>query len=382
MSPYDPEQASELDRRYAEWMEKAKQHRDKVSKGLAKEEDAPAEPERASVFEADPTGNGGNGGDGNGGDAPGDHGEGPDDADDGRSRFIGEIPQRLAILKLGGSIITQKSTLGGIRYDVVKRIAKEIARAAQDTRIVIVHGGGSFGHPLARLYHIYGRGKRAPPQVTDGRWRREGASAIQRSMLRLNAYLIGALVDAGLPALSVPGGILAELHDGELHSFHPGSIERYLESGLLPVTFGDVAPDRRRGVAIVSGDTLMLALAKQLKPDVMVFATDQDGIHTADPAKHADAELLTDTGPEELRDLARSMVGKDRAGGDGDLKRDATGGMALKMMELADAAEHGVEGHVVNGLSSGRIEAALRGETTTGTTVRAAKVETKRFPHA
>jgi isopentenyl phosphate kinase len=271
--------------------------------------------------------------------------------------------RRLVLIKLGGSILTRKSTLGGIRYDNMKRLAREIAEIAKDHRVIVVHGGGSFGHPLARLYHIYGRGGKTTPP-SDLQWRSEGASAIQRSMLRLNAALIGALVDAGIPALSVPGGILVELYDGELEAFHPGSIERYLAAGLTPVTFGDVAPDRHRGLAIVSGDTLVLALAETVHPDLVIFATDQDGIYDRDPGQHRDAALTDDVDSVALRGLAASLA---EATGE---RIDATGGMILKIQELADIADLGIAAAVVSGLEPGRIQAVVNGDETVATRIR------------
>lgn len=270
-------------------------------------------------------------------------------------------PQRTVLIKLGGSILTKKSTLGGLRYDNLKRIASELARVRDEANIVLVHGGGSFGHPLARLYHIYGRGRRGHV-TTDRRWRSEGASAIQRSMLRLNAAVIGALVDAGIPALSIPGGVLVELYDGELEQFHPGSIERYLAAGLVPVTFGDVAPDTHRGLAIVSGDTIVLALAETLRPDLVIFATDQDGVYDRDPASDRHAALQESLDADGLRTLADDL-GQDEGG------HDATGGMAHKIRELADIAELGIPSMVLSGLEPGRLEAAIRDAPVRGTRV-------------
>lgn len=279
---------------------------------------------------------------------------------------------RTILVKLGGSVLTRKSTLGGIRYDNIKRFAQELASVARHDRLVLVHGGGSFGHPLARLYHIYGRGRRAPAS-SDKRWRSEGASAIQRSMLKLNAAVVGALVDSGISALSVPGGVLVELYDGELEAFHPGSIERYLAAGLTPVTFGDVAPDRDRGLAIVSGDTLILALAETLRPDLVVFATDTDGIYDRDPNRHKDAVLLDRLDAGSLRRLAAGLSRDDHKGINPlDLPdHDATGGMLLKIHELVDIADLGVPAIVLNGLEPGRLKEALSGRPALGTRVKA-----------
>ncbi len=278
----------------------------------------------------------------------------------------------LVLVKLGGSVLTRKSSLGGIRHENVVRLAKELAQASPEARLVLVHGGGSVGHPLARMYHIYGRIDRPEGRHGDREWRSEGASVIQRNMLRLNAALVGALMDAGMPALSVPGGILAELKDGKLMTFHPGSIQRYLENGLVPVTFGDVAPDQSRGLAIVSGDTLVLALARALRPDRVVFATDQDGVFERDPAGDEEAALVEQLDAAGARALARTFA--ERVGQNGSAKdpateptTDATGGMVVKLEELAEIAELGVPACVVSGLKSGRLAAAVRGRPVRGT---------------
>jgi isopentenyl phosphate kinase len=281
----------------------------------------------------------------------------------------------LVLVKLGGSVLTHKSSLGGIRHENVVRLARELTQAAQGVRLVIVHGGGSVGHPLARLYHIYGRVDRPEGRHGDRAWRSEGASVIQRNMLRLNAALVGALMDNGMPALSVPGGILAELEDGRLVRFHPGSIERYLENGLVPVTFGDVAPDQKRGLAIVSGDTLILALAEALRPDRVVFATDQDGVFESDPARDEQARLVESLDPDSARQLADRLAEAVRArkqreaekGETGRPVTDATGGIIVKLEELAQIADLGVPASVVSGLRAGRLAAAVRGVGVKGT---------------
>ncbi|HVP26194.1 MAG TPA: hypothetical protein VMT26_00810, partial [Candidatus Bathyarchaeia archaeon] len=58
-----------------------------------------------------------------------------------------------AILKIGGSVITDKGEELKARTNVIDRLASEIQRA-NTNNLVIVHGGGSFGHPIAQRYAI------------------------------------------------------------------------------------------------------------------------------------------------------------------------------------------------------------------------------------
>ena len=60
----------------------------------------------------------------------------------------------IQFLKLGGSLITDKSRPQTARLDVLERLASEIAQAYHkhpDLSLVIGHGSGSFGHGIMGL---------------------------------------------------------------------------------------------------------------------------------------------------------------------------------------------------------------------------------------
>jgi isopentenyl phosphate kinase len=56
------------------------------------------------------------------------------------------------ILKLGGSIITDKTKECTFKQEIVNKLAKEIKKAKKE--IIIVHGAGSYGHILAEKYQL------------------------------------------------------------------------------------------------------------------------------------------------------------------------------------------------------------------------------------
>ena len=63
------------------------------------------------------------------------------------------------ILKIGGSIITDKNSIEPkVNYDNLDRISSEIANAFNNKSLdiadglIIVHGAGSFGHTPAKKY--------------------------------------------------------------------------------------------------------------------------------------------------------------------------------------------------------------------------------------
>jgi isopentenyl phosphate kinase len=56
----------------------------------------------------------------------------------------------LHIVKIGGSIITDKTKPLTFKKAVVKRLAREIKESNEE--IILVHGAGSFGHIFADRY--------------------------------------------------------------------------------------------------------------------------------------------------------------------------------------------------------------------------------------
>ena len=56
------------------------------------------------------------------------------------------------ILKLGGSVITDKTKECSFKKQVMDNLAKNIKKA--DKQIILIHGAGSFGHIQAKKYRL------------------------------------------------------------------------------------------------------------------------------------------------------------------------------------------------------------------------------------
>lgn len=253
------------------------------------------------------------------------------------------------LVKLGGSVITTKAGGKRVRTAALKRLAGEL-RGAQD--LVVLHGAGSFGHTLAKKAKLK-QGIARPEQ-------RHAASMVAADVRTLHNAVLRALQAQQLRPFSLPPGQLAWATGGELGGIALAPFRLALQQGFTPVTCGDVVLDDKQGVAIVSADTIALALVDALRGRRMVFATDVDGIYTAPPGTRG-AELLPRLQPDDLRELS---LGGSRAA-------DVTGGMAGKGMAIAAIAELGCEVWVVNGLKAGRVRDAVQGKAPVGTVVRA-----------
>ncbi len=254
----------------------------------------------------------------------------------------------MLLVKLGGSVLTDKARLRTPRKAAIARLTKELVGLGDD--LLVVHGAGSFGHVLARRYAL--KGPAAPGKA-------KGAATVQRDVRALDDLVVGGLLRAGLSPVVLPPSALLSLDDGRVVSFDVAPFKDYVGQGFTPVTFGDVVRDRARGVAVCSGDVLMLELAKAFHPRCVVFAVDVDGLYTADPRTHDDARLLLAVSQEDL-----PLIDFGPAKG-----ADVTGGIEAKVRRMLEIASHADECIIVNGNVKNRVRDALRGRIVVGTRI-------------
>jgi isopentenyl phosphate kinase len=262
------------------------------------------------------------------------------------------LKSRPIILKLGGSAITRKEKALTPRIGVIKRLAKEIARA-EVAALIVLHGGGSFGHPVAEKYRLT-NGLDDPSQLI-------GFVETHEAMVSLNRLVVNALIENGVPALGMPPSSFMLMKQGKIQILGMKTLKEAISKGLVPVLYGDVAFDLEKGFNILSGDKIASFLATKLDARRIVMAVDVDGVFTDDPKIEPAAELIRKL---KLSDLERLQVKITRSSGS-----DVTGGMFGKISELADPVERGIEALIVNALKPGNIYKALRGGEVIGTKV-------------
>lgn len=237
------------------------------------------------------------------------------------------------VLKIGGSILTDKSGERGAITDEIERVAREVASRPRD--LVLVHGAGSFGHIPARQYGL--------PQ----KFSPEGLRVTHESVVRLNRLLLEALAEAGVLSLPVHPLSCLTLSGGRIESFATEPIIRMLENGIMPLLHGDVAMDSTLGGGIVSGDQLVSYLARALKAEVVAVGCNVDGV------------LLSG---QPLAEVKRSDLPRIEGAVGGSAGIDVTGGMRGKLDELLDLADNGINSMIFNASREGNIMRTLRGE--------------------
>lgn len=254
-------------------------------------------------------------------------------------------PNNLIFLKLGGSLLTDKTGVEALRSDVLRRLAMEIKQAAEETpelKLVLGHGSGSFGHVAAARFDT-----RAG--VNDRReWM--GYAKVSDAAARLNRELCGALLDAGVPALSLQPSASAICEDGRIMQLANEPVLAALSAGLLPVVYGDVAFDTVRGGTIISTEEIMSFLAKDLDPSWLLLAGETDGVLDS----HGRPYPVVNE--DNLPDIASSLGGSRGT--------DVTGGMESKVRGMLDLVgeNSGLSVRVFSGLLAGNVRDVLSGK--------------------
>ncbi len=249
----------------------------------------------------------------------------------------GEELAKPVVVKFGGSVITDKSKPFSFRSDVVSALSEEIA--SSDHNVVVVHGGGSYGHVLAKQHGI--SSVPAPAQPL-------GVSKTRASMFDLNVLVCKTMMEFKLnPYPFAPFDAFSKGAGAALW------LKTLMKSGLTPVTFGDVVP-APGGFKVLSGDAIAQDLSKILLPDRCVFALDVDGVYEENTRV-----IIPELSPAKVRKL-RVPRGED-----------ATGGMSAKLEVAAKLASSGVKVCFVSGYRRNEFSKAVRGLDFYGTVVRA-----------
>lgn len=245
----------------------------------------------------------------------------------------------MILIKLGGSVITDKSKYRVFNRRRVSRLCEEIKRSGQD--VMIVHGAGSFGHVVAKEFQLQ-NGYSYKEQIP-------GLVKVSHDMRDLNNMVMDELIDAGVNAVSIPTGSCFELEGGELIG-DVSVLKGYVDLGITPVMFGDVVLDRKKKFGICSGDKIMEFLADLFNPDRVVFVSDVDGLYTDDPKKNKNAKLIETVDNEVMDSVATDVT-----------VADVTGGVRNKMDAMLRMTSKNRDCILVNGAVKDRLYELLAG---------------------
>ena len=273
----------------------------------------------------------------------------------------GGIMRDRVVIKWGGGLITDKSSLCTPNLEVLKQLASTVAEChAAGQEVILVHGAGSYGHLRAKNWRL-NEGHIADIPQPEGSictTQRDAVEQVRQEMLELNQHVCAALADAGISSVVHPPHQWATNTGMDFQ----GDLKRFtfLNDDQIHITFGDVVEvEGQQQFGILSGDDLVVRLALEL-PRVkrLVFAIGGvDGLLRVPPEFATDDDLIENWSPDiEFEGVHQSDI-------------DVTGGIGLKASRGAHVAAHGIEVLMVNGGIPERVLAAMLGNAVRGTVV-------------
>ena len=245
----------------------------------------------------------------------------------------------MLLLKLGGSVITNKEKPLSARTKTIDNIVSKLKRI--DEPIVIVHGGGSYGH-----YWSVKFGMHTKPAKYDNR----GVAIVKKSMVDLNKIILDSFLKNKLNPYCLPPTDFVSGNKPIPKKIK--EIKKIASSGLIPITYGDALWYGKKKSYILSGDKIMTMLAKVLRPRLSIFLLNVDGLFLDFKQK----KLIND-----INDEKPSFT---------KISNDVTGGMKRKVDEASKISKMGLKVFFTNGNKPERIINAIKRNKFEGTLFR------------
>ncbi len=235
----------------------------------------------------------------------------------------------MRLLKIGGSLITDKNTPLTLRYDKLREVCEGIERAYREGGVsfIVGHGAGSFGHITVKSYELH-KGVSREEQLP-------GITKTQLDVRMLNTFFLEECFRRKVPAFTFsPSALL-----GERFNIEP--LKRALKVGVVPIVHGDlvfVGDD----VRVMSTEEALKNIALEWGGNVIIGMVEKyGGVYNKNPAIHNDTELIKVVNSSNIEEVLESVSDSEGI--------DVTGGMRHKVEELYELSRHGIESVVFRG---------------------------------
>lgn len=268
-------------------------------------------------------------------------------------RKVNNSKSGIHLIKLGGSLITDKSKEFHLQDNNLSLLAAEISKLYQvGIPMIIGHGAGSFGHVVAKKFQTH--------KGWQGEESLEGIVRVAEIMQELNTQVVKILIKAGVPAVGLSPHTFMLSNNHSVQSGWTKAIQEALTVGVVPVVHGDVVLDEELGCTIISTERIFEFLVKDLskndyKFDTIVHCGTSDGVYDLE------GKTIPKITPQTLAHFAAAIGGS--AG------TDVTGGMLHKVEEALHMAEIGIRVKIINAQNEGSLTTALTTNEQVGTLI-------------
>ncbi len=237
----------------------------------------------------------------------------------------------LIILKLGGNVVTDKSNTKLIvqkeRIAQIVSILTNELKLNPNTKLILVHGAGSAGHPLA-VAHNLRAGSGANPA------KRAASITSIAQCTQITSAITSEFAQNEICTLPIHTSSIVTQTNTNFAQIYTNTISTALAQNIVPILYGSMVLDSELGFSVCSGDTVIAELAQILPIAQIYFASDVAGIYTADPHTNPDAKHIAQITFDEITSLTTNgTLGKSR-------HTDATDGMRGKLTPFTQFAQN------------------------------------------
>lgn len=264
------------------------------------------------------------------------------------------MSKSIILIKLGGSIITDKNSEKKADLTKIQQLAQEIHGAKRKTAdlIVLGHGAGSFGHPQAKKYG-----------TKEGLTELEsiiGMAQVRSAVTELNALVINALIAAQEPAITISPFSFITSSNKVFNSLFLDSLLNVLDHKGLPVIHGDVITDNKIGCTIFSGETILNILAEQLQKQGYVIKCIIE-VGKTDGVYDENGETIPEINSTNFSQMKHVLQQSEGI--------DVTGGMLHKVEEAYTLAQKGIPTLLISA-NTGNLQKAIVRDKVSGTWIK------------
>ncbi|XXX81456.1 hypothetical protein WMF30_22115 [Sorangium sp. So ce134] len=237
-------------------------------------------------------------------------------------------PRRpIVVLKVGGSLITDRRRYRVPRLQAIGRTVRAIRdwRARGGPCVVIVLGGGAFGHNVVHRHGIdFGGEHRSPCELFE----------LTAALYELKVLFARAMQRYELPSLPLQESGLFVDHDGvpELTSAEP--LEACFAAGYVPLLTGGLITGSGPGFRPISSDRMALPLCRAFDVRRVAMLTDRPGVMRG-------GRVIRTLTPQRFEQTLSRIAAST--------KLDVTGGMRGKVAAAIELARAGVETVIADG---------------------------------
>jgi isopentenyl phosphate kinase len=262
--------------------------------------------------------------------------------------------KNITLIKLGGSIITNKEVPMMVRRDVLDQLVLEIYKVRKNTDdlFIIGHGQGSFAHAPALRYKTK-EGFISDDSVI-------GMAITQDSAAQLNRIVVNNFIRHQIPAASFLFSNSMVTKDMKALHWCKDVLVQYLKKGLVPVTCGDVIVDEKKGCTIWSTEKILSYIAQNMPTDQyrvnrVIHVTEVEGV------LDGDNNIVEEISRDNQNDIKKMM--RDTKG------FDVTGGMWHKIEESLELADQGIQSVIISGMNKNNLLNCLSNKEFIGTKI-------------